>query len=63
MSGCHIKNRIPASLANELMTQSLFSLHIRGDDATSSRMYEAIASGTPQLLLGSRFYEDGAPFK
>ena len=38
-------------------------MHIRGDDASSSRVYEAVASGTPQLSLSTRMYQDAIPFK
>ena len=62
LTGCRVKG-VPAVVAEQMMSRSLLSLHIRGDDATSSRVYEAIASGTPQLFLGSRMLQDGAPFK
>eukprot|EP00951_Prasinocladus_malaysianus_P021815 scaffold181260_cov45-Prasinocladus_malaysianus.AAC.1 len=54
---------LDASKTSRLLHDSLFSIHVRGDDASSSRVYEAITSGTPQLFLASRYYIDVAPFK
>lgn len=61
-TGCMVTG-LSGSTINGLMHQSLFSIHVRGDDASSSRVYEALASGTPQLFLAERFYDDIAPFR
>eukprot|EP00951_Prasinocladus_malaysianus_P022779 scaffold191814_cov48-Prasinocladus_malaysianus.AAC.1 len=62
LTGCHLRS-MPAADVNQLMHQSLFSLHVRGDDAGSSRVELAIASGTLQIFLANRFYQDKAAFK
>ena len=48
---------------SKLLHLSEFAVHVQGDDASSSRVYEAIASGTPQLFLAGRYFGDIAPFK
>ena len=45
------------------MAQSLFALHVRGDDSSSSRFYQALSAGTPQLLLAPDFLHDAAAFR
>lgn len=61
-SGCSSGNIHPSVVAAKLR-QTFFSVHVRGDDASSSRVYEALAYGTPQLFLAARYYQDVAPFK
>mmetsp|Transcript_29140 Transcript_29140/g.69591 ORF Transcript_29140/g.69591 Transcript_29140/m.69591 type:complete len:405 (-) Transcript_29140:97-1311(-) len=43
-------------------SESLFSVHMRGDDSSSSRFYDALSFGSPQIVVADRFLTDGAPF-
>ena len=62
-AACRLHERLPPGAFERIMRQSLFSIHVRGDDAGSSRVYEALRTGTPQLFLSSGFYDEMAPFK
>jgi hypothetical protein len=53
---------MPGEAVLSMMRKSLFALHVRGDDSGSSRVYESVASGTLQLFLANRFYNDSATF-
>jgi hypothetical protein len=39
------------------------SIFAGGDDPTSSRFYDAVAFGTPQIVISEGFYDQGAPFR
>eukprot|EP00192_Tetraselmis_astigmatica_P003019 CAMPEP_0117666994 /NCGR_PEP_ID=MMETSP0804-20121206/10699_1 /TAXON_ID=1074897 /ORGANISM="Tetraselmis astigmatica, Strain CCMP880" /LENGTH=585 /DNA_ID=CAMNT_0005474629 /DNA_START=272 /DNA_END=2029 /DNA_ORIENTATION=- len=61
-TNCRAKG-LDAEFVSEKLRQSFFAVHVQGDDASSSRVFEAIAAGTPQLFLAGRYYADVAPFK
>lgn len=61
MTGCHMP-ALSGEAVGSLMQRSLFSLHVRGDDAGSSRVETAVAGGTPQLFLAGRYVVDVAAF-
>lgn len=61
-AGCKTGPVRAAFVASKLR-EAMFAIHVRGDDASSSRVYEALAYGAPQLFLAARFYHDVAPFK
>eukprot|EP00873_Tetraselmis_striata_P019175 jgi/Tetstr1/439439/TSEL_027873.t1 len=51
-AGCRLRKGLWPGTDVRLMQQSRFGIHIRGGDASSSRMYQAITTGLPQLGAG-----------
>jgi len=47
---CKMKG-MSASQTASYLQQSLFSVHVKGDDASSSRLYEAVANGALSIVL------------
>lgn len=62
VAACAAGPLAPQVLSHKIR-QSLLALHVRGDDSSSSRFYQTLATGTPQLILAPDFYNDAAPFK
>mmetsp|Transcript_1744 Transcript_1744/g.3627 ORF Transcript_1744/g.3627 Transcript_1744/m.3627 type:complete len:572 (-) Transcript_1744:19-1734(-) len=63
-SGCNVVGHsLEPSSVRRMLGESKFAIHTRGDDASSSRVFEAIDTGTPQLFLADRYLLDVAPFK
>ena len=60
---CRAAGVAGAGLFRRQMTRSRFSLHIKGDDATSSRVFEAWDTGTLQIFLADRYHADVAAFR
>eukprot|EP00951_Prasinocladus_malaysianus_P034329 scaffold345651_cov43-Prasinocladus_malaysianus.AAC.1 len=60
--GCYLEP-MPGEGLNKLLDTCLFHLHVRGDDAGSSRVAEAINSGALQIFLSNKYYEDTAVFR
>ena len=61
--GCCLGNRIPYELYIQKFTSSSFALSMRGGDAGSSRTFDAIAMGVPQIVIADKFYSEYAPFQ
>ena len=61
--GCCLEKKLPYESYIKLFTGSNFSLSIRGGDAGSSRTFDTIAMGVPQIAIADRFYVDYAPFQ
>ena len=60
---CRVRSSIASEQFDHLMRASKFSLHIKGDDASSSRVFDAWDSGTLQIFLADRYFSDVAAFK
>jgi hypothetical protein len=45
------------------LASSNFTLMIRGGDAGSSRTFDSISIGTPQIVISDKFMQNYAPFK
>eukprot|EP00873_Tetraselmis_striata_P036984 jgi/Tetstr1/457248/TSEL_004177.t1 len=61
MAGCQLAAMSGKSV-DAMMRGSLFSVHVRGDSAGSSRVEAAVASGTPQIFLAGRYEAEVAAF-
>lgn len=60
---CKLDGHLPEAQFQRFMASSRFSVHCKGDDAGSARVQEAFDTGTIQLFLADRYYEDIAAFK
>ena len=60
---CRVRASIASEQFDQLMRATKFSLHIKGDDASSSRVFDAWDSGTLQIFLADRYFSDVAAFK
>jgi hypothetical protein len=47
----------------DILQRSRISLHVGGDDVSSSRPYMALHAGTPQFVVADRYMQDHAPFR
>jgi len=61
--GCCIKRPLPYEEYIKLFSSSNFSLSIRGGDAGSSRAFDAVAMGVPQIAIADEFFTKYAPFQ
>eukprot|EP01071_Lankesteria_metandrocarpae_P012769 Lankesteria_metandrocarpae@DN624_c0_g1_i1.p1 len=59
-TGC-VNEKSAAEFASA-MRKSVFNLHLRGDDFTSSRLYDALSSGVPSVIVANNIYTCGLPF-
>ena len=61
--GCCLEKRLPYDSYIEMFKGSNFSLNFRGADAGSSRTFDAIAMGVPQIIIADNFFSTYAPFQ
>ena len=61
--GCCLEKELSYESYIEMFKGSNFSLNFRGGDAGSSRTFDAIAMGVPQIIIADRFFADYAPFQ
>ena len=59
--GCHYSGH-SAGLFTQGLSSSRIQIMTRGEDPSSSRMFDGLDAGTPQLLLSDPYMEDIAPF-
>ena len=60
---CCLAKKLPFDEYLTLLAKANFSLNIHGGDAGSSRTFDAIMVGVPQLILSDSFFSEYAPFQ
>eukprot|EP00192_Tetraselmis_astigmatica_P005481 CAMPEP_0117671574 /NCGR_PEP_ID=MMETSP0804-20121206/13409_1 /TAXON_ID=1074897 /ORGANISM="Tetraselmis astigmatica, Strain CCMP880" /LENGTH=528 /DNA_ID=CAMNT_0005480049 /DNA_START=341 /DNA_END=1928 /DNA_ORIENTATION=+ len=54
---------IPSHLYSKFLRRSKLSLMIAGDDPSSSRFYDALTLGAPNVVISEGWYDQSAPFR
>jgi hypothetical protein len=62
VTGCCLTERLPHQIFLRELALSNFSLTMGRGDPGSSRFFDALATGTPQIVLSARFVRDYAPY-
>ena len=62
-SPCEEKDRVRGAGMHEFLKRSKFSIHVKGADSGSSRVFDALHAGALQISIADRYMEDSAAFK
>ena len=62
-SPCEARGRVEGAGMGEFLKRSRFSIHVKGADSGSSRVFDSIFSGSLQISIADLYMEDSAAFK